>query len=356
MKKWKCLLSELKWKKNFLKLYIVTRWLSLNKKDFIFLAGTGCHGNIGDLAIVLAEYEILSFLYPDKKIIEITSNLLKKHTEKFSKIIGEHVIFVQGGGFIGTLWREEDLMAKKVIQTFPDNFIVIFPQTVYFDSSDYGRMIYKETSEIYREHKKLLLCLRERMSYEVAKGMVDSRKILLLPDVVTCLKTKYKPKKERKGILFCLREDKEKQIDKEKLERIKKCLIEFFGNELEIIRTDMILYQRFNIKKRKLHVQQKMEEFSGAKLIVTDRLHGMVFSALTNTPCIVMDNCNYKVRGVYEWIKQYTNILYVPALEDVSCDDIKKIMGNVRLYNADLYLDKFRELIKYVEFEDVENV
>ena len=171
MKKCKWFLGELKWIKEFMKIYLITKQLLVRRYKYVFLVGTGCHGNIGDLAIVEAEYEILKFLFPDKRIIEINSNLLKRHTEKFRRIIGSSNIFIQGGGFIGTLWREEDLMAKKVIQAFPNNLIIIFPQTVYFEDSDYGRIIYEETCKIYQKHKRLLLCLREKTSFDIAKSI-----------------------------------------------------------------------------------------------------------------------------------------------------------------------------------------
>ena len=37
----------------------------------------------------------------------------------------------------------------------------------------------------------------------------------------------------------------------------------------------------------------------------------MVFAALTGTPCIVLDNCDHKVQGVYDWLKQNRYILYL---------------------------------------------
>lgn len=349
MKKCRWYLQELKWIEKFAELYLTTRWMLLTGRELLFLVGTGCHGNIGDLAIAEAEYRILKYLFPDKKVVEINSNLLKRHTKKFIRIIGNHIVFIQGGGFIGTLWREEDIMAKKVIQTFRDNLIIVFPQTIYFEKSDYGRKIYEETCEIYQKHKRLLLCLRERISFELGKNILDDKRIMLLPDVVLSLKFKYKPSKVRNGVLFCLRKDKEKLPNEERVKEIRQCLYECLGNDIKICNTDMVLSCKFKMNKREKYIQQKLEEFSGAKLIVTDRLHGMVFSVLTNTPCIVIDNCNYKVRGVYEWINQYKNILYVSEYDDIKYDDIIRIVNTAQEYNADMYLHEFRKLVNYVE-------
>ena len=54
-----------------------------------------------------------------------------------------------------------------------------------------------------------------------------------------------------------------------------------------------------------------MQEFCDAKLVITDRLHGMIFAAISETPCIVFSNYNHKVGGTYEWIKQLPYIRYV---------------------------------------------
>jgi pyruvyl transferase EpsI len=62
-------------------------------------------------------------------------------------------------------------------------------------------------------------------------------------------------------------------------------------------------------------VRKKMQEFCGAKLVITDRLHGMVFSAITGTPCIVFSNSNHKVKGTYDWISYLPYISYVDTAE-----------------------------------------
>lgn len=59
-----------------------------------------------------------------------------------------------------------------------------------------------------------------------------------------------------------------------------------------------------------------MKRIEACSVLVTDRLHGMIFAYITGTPCIVMDNKTNKVFGVYEewlsdvdWIYQLKNTL-----------------------------------------------
>ena len=49
---------------------------------------------------------------------------------------------------------------------------------------------------------------------------------------------------------------------------------------------------------------EKLQEFSQYRLIITDRLHGMVFSYVVGTPCIAIDNKTGKSKALYnDWIK-----------------------------------------------------
>ena len=44
----------------------------------------------------------------------------------------------------------------------------------------------------------------------------------------------------------------------------------------------------------------KFKDFQKSELVITDRLHGMIFCYITKTPCIVMPNNNHKILMTYE--------------------------------------------------------
>ena len=58
--------------------------------------------------------------------------------------------------------------------------------------------------------------------------------------------------------------------------------------------------------------------------MVTDRLHGMIFALLAKTPCLVLENKSYKIRGVYDWIKD---------------------AGHIKLTNNEKLLEDYHELV-----------
>ena len=86
-------------------------------------------------------------------------------------------------------------------------------------------------------------------------------------------------------------------------------------------------------------------KFRNSKLVITDRLHGMVFSAITKTPCIVTKSLDHKVIGTYEWIK---NLNYIKLVEDLSFENInpliRELMTLKNFDEIDLNKDYFDRL------------
>lgn len=62
-------------------------------------------------------------------------------------------------------------------------------------------------------------------------------------------------------------------------------------------------------------VIDKLQEFSTVRLVITDRLHGMVFSVITGTACIAFRN--YKIEGIYKWIEYLQYIQFRDSVEEI---------------------------------------
>ena len=122
--------------------------------------------------------------------------------------------------------------------------------------------------------------------------------------------------------MFCLRGDLEKQADTKVLESIKRELV---VRGYEVLETSTVSGRNISKQEREQSVREKLEEFSQAELVITDRLHGMIFSAITSTPCIAMDNLSRKVSGGYEWLK-YLEYIQMVEPETISMDSVKKML------------------------------
>lgn len=294
------------------------------KNRKIILIDTPEHGNLGDQAIALAEYCFLQEECGITKVYEFSKNEYCAIQKKINKYIkDEDLVCIHGGGFIGTLWQDEEDVFLQILQQFCNNRIIVFPQTVYFQDHDFGRSEKEKFRMAAEMCKDLIIFTRDWNSYRflIQELNMDSEKCFCVPDIVTYLKLKKIPVRKRK-ILLCLRKDKEKKIDDKALNFSLEWLKE---KNYEITYTDTVVKREISKTYRAKLVAQKLNEFSMAKLVITDRLHGMLFAAITGTPCIAMDNISKKVSGVFAWIQYLDYIRYVEPVE-IDRDMIEKML------------------------------
>lgn len=313
-----------------------------NKKREYIMFSTPIHGNIGDHAITYAQQQMLA----DKGITAFEIPTHEKHIYMpfiIKQVSKDAVILINGGGFLGNQWMREENLVREVISKFKDHKIIIFPQTIFYTNDVNGEKERKKSIEIYTQAKDLHICVREQKSYDLIKKMLPSADILLVPDIVLYLNEKNMNKK-RDGILVCLRHDAEKKIDNAEEKKVIEIVNKHAGN---VKITDTVISQRISKQEREAIIQSKLEEFAEAKLVITDRLHGMIFSAITNTPCIVMSNYNYKVKGVYEWIKELPYICY---LEDISLleEKMMELEKYKNIHYGNILKDKYRDLLEKI--------
>ena len=152
---------------------------------------------------------------------------------------------------------------------------------------------------------------REEISY---KNMMQLHSnVKLIPDMVLSLKRTNNFK--RNGCLLCLRNDCEKTLNENDQNSILKQVQTIFTN---INRTDTCLDHSVSIEDRTYYLDNKFNEFCSTELVITDRLHGMLFAAISNTPCIVINSLSPKLVGCYEWIRCLDYIKFIDNLEDVT--------------------------------------
>lgn len=306
------------------------------------------HGNIGDQAITIAEYQLLAEKLLDVKIVEvpggeISSRFWNCFTLK-ACIKTSDLVLINGGGFLGTLWMNEERQIQKLLSNLYDRKIIILPQTIYYDKDENGSRELKKDKKIYKKCNDLTVFLREKVSDDFFAQNFNGVKHQLVPDMVLWLNEYKIQQSERKGILLCLRHDSEKTQDSESY--IKQEL-DFLSEEYCL--TDTVVNHSISKDKREFEVKKKIEEFSKASLIVTDRLHGMVLAAIAETPCIVILSKSHKVKGVYDWIKELD---YVELVEDIS--QIKNATQKVLSvdkphYDNTLIKEKFVPVIKEIQ-------
>ena len=128
----------------------------------VVFIGSPLHGNIGDHAIALAMRSFFAREFPDQIVVEIPGEIFRRYVSVFQESIRpSDCVVVIGGGFLGTLWMNEEEMVRLIVRSFPENRIVIFPQTVFFDSSPDGILEKEVTRDLYQSHQDLHLWIRD---------------------------------------------------------------------------------------------------------------------------------------------------------------------------------------------------
>lgn len=313
-----------------------------NKEKAIVFISTPTHGNLGDQAIVNAQYLFFENLGKKNNIVEVTSAEYSVNAGRIQKFINEDdVIVIDGGGNIGTLWIWEEQKMHDIIKRFPNNPMFIFPQTAFYSSDEEGKNALAIAKAVYGSHKKLTVFCRDEVTYKLFQTEFMGINALYVPDIVLFTNNAQK-KTVRKKILLCFRSDKERILSFKFRCELEKYL-EKFG--YDIGSTDTVISNNVSKNTREIFLKDKWNEFSSAKLVVTDRLHGMIFSTITGTPCIAFDNISHKVRDGYEWIKPIKYVKFCECSHTIY-EELDKMLHFEDTDYDRSYLEKHFEIIK----------
>ena len=283
----------------------------------ILLIGVPHHNNLGDNALAEAEERFIKDNFPDYDYYEIAEEFVETGIAEIKERISDKdIIFYHGGGNLGDeyLYIEEE--RRRTVEEFPNNLIIFFPQTIFFKNN----MELEKSKKIYNKHKKLVMMAREEISYRIMKKEFKNNKVIKTPDIVTYL-NETKDSGKREGLLCLFREDVEAKTTEDEKILICECAKKFL-NKIEY--SDTACGDPIPAEKRLKKLESVFEKYRKSKLIITDRLHGMIFAAITSTPCIALSTYNHKVKATAKYL---AHLGYIKYLEDLS--NIEKIINEL---------------------------
>lgn len=185
--------------------------------DKAILADAPYYNNIED---VLIWQGITDFLKDNSiRLLKTTSY----NTFTFPELSDDVVILLMGGGNFGDLWRWFQEFRLRVIESYPNNRIIMFPQSVWYQDES----LIQKDAEIMSKHKDLHLCARDQYSYDFMVRHFSSNDIILVPDMAFCINEErlipYRSRSTDRKLFF-------KRIDKEMSESTPDCI----GEDTEI--------------------------------------------------------------------------------------------------------------------------
>ena len=132
--------------------------------------------NVGDTLIWQGELDFLREL-PYK-----CKGMFSYYTDVPNNIGEDDIILMQGGGNFGDLYYDPQNYRMQIVEKYPNNKIIFLPQTVWFEHEENM----KECADALSQHKKLTICARDKVSYEILKKNFINE-ILLVPDMAFCI-------------------------------------------------------------------------------------------------------------------------------------------------------------------------
>ena len=308
----------------------------------VILIGVPRHNNLGDNAIAAAEEKFIKENLPDYEYHKIEEEKVNEQLDAIRKNINDDdIILYHGGGNIGDEYLYVEEERRNLIKEFPNNLIIVLPQTIYFKNKEE----LEKSKEIYGKHPNLVFCAREETSYNVMKKEFKNNKVIFVPDTVTYLNETKKGEK-RNGLLCIFRNDTEiKMTDKER-QIVNKIGKKYFE---KIEYDDTAVGDPIPTSENRAEKLEKMfDRYRQAELVITDRLHGMIFAAITSTPCIALSNYNHKVKDTAKYLNYLGYIKYIDNIENIE-KNIKELLNTKYLpYDNKELKEKQKQIIEII--------
>ncbi len=304
-------------------------------KAFVFLSAD--YGNIGDLAISAAQGDFLESHLPGYMPVHIPISKTRVYLRSIKKQIrADDIVTIIGGGNLGVMYPDIEELRQLVIRSFPKNRIVCFPQTLDWENSKVSERALQQIVKVYSKHPDIHVFARESVTHSKLQQLFNAHKnvkIGLVPDIVMSATAKALGAEETvapTGIIRCLRNDKESALSTEQYAALDS-VIEKTGLEVTVTDTHAGGSSLSPSICAEL-LAEKLTQFRSAKLVVTDRLHGMILCLLSGTPCLVLPNSNHKIRQTWlDWLQEHPRIIFIEPTEfDEISDRINQLLVGTR--------------------------
>lgn len=238
---------------------------------------------------------------------------LRPHAMRAIRALDPAAILVfQGGGNFGDLYPDLQFLREAVVEEFTERKIVVLPQSVHFESPDeQSRALEKMFG-----HPDIHFFLRDQPSLDLMEAFSAGRS-MLMPDMAHALWGSFDARSAvlpTERTLYMLRRDGEKRSDQQASPQGIDwedviTPIETFGWRLarKALHTGIGGFQPAVMSAwyalRDRLIDKAVARFSDHDRVETDRLHGMILSALVSRPVTYHDNSYGKLgRYAREWL------------------------------------------------------
>lgn len=269
--------------------------------------------NVGDHAQVIAIRAWLEKHFPELPVIEMNKDRGNYFLPALRWLVrSDDLVFLHSGGNLGDrgIWSERK--RRQIIGNFPNNQVISLPQTIHFSDTPIGKKEQEETRRIYANHPNLTVIGRDLRSGELATELFSKAKTFCMPDFVLSLPPKDLGEKNNPPkVLLCLRLDDESALTPQQRKHIGESLT------YEYSYYDTTIPESINLAKREAILEKTLNIFRAADIVVTDRYHGLIFTVLSQKPCVVLRTVDHKLTSAIDWFKDMPHIAFAQNLDEV---------------------------------------
>lgn len=293
--------------------------------------------NLGDHAQAIEIKKWLARYWPGVPVLEFDR---KASLRDIHSIISDRdVIFLQSGGNMARRARQSEPMRRKIVASFPNQPIVQLPQTVAFRGQEI-----EQARRAYAKHRQFIFVARDSRSLDVAGQFLPSSIKIACPDFA--LRRPPQPATHiQDSALLILRSDSESIIDRTAVERLYEKAKQL---DLSIEELDTEIKRTVWKRKREALVSKLIARISRHRLVITDRLHGMIFSVLARRPVICLPTVDvHKTRGFDRWFENVSGVFFTEP--DEAAETIERAIDSRAVDSEDWEGRYFKPLAEQVQ-------
>jgi exopolysaccharide biosynthesis predicted pyruvyltransferase EpsI len=284
--------------------------------------------NCGDHAIWLGEKQLLSQLGVPV-VYECSAQDYDR--EALAARIGNGTILLQGGSTFGDRYPAQNEFRLRVLQDFPKNRIVFFPQQVTARDKDH----LQRTADVLKGRSGVTLFARSVIAQQIfARAFGDGVRMELGPDMAFMLGPQSRPSEPVYDIVWIARTDQDRASDQTEIaarlssQGAEKYVLPRFADGVEInfvvkqrpptiFLTDWfslffeneearLAYQRLGFDIRaQATVARALYILSLGRVVITDRLHAHLFCLQLGIPHVLLNNDSGKNWDFHEaWTRE----------------------------------------------------
>jgi hypothetical protein len=283
-----------------------------SRKARAYILAAPVNLNLGDQAQLMCLERWIRANYPDLKLIRIPISVMSAHPAQIFGFVHSAICCRVLLVCMKVFHRKDDIAFghsgyffidhhsgwfafARVAHACPALRMVIMPQTINF----LNPWIRDVAATVLNAHPNVTLLCRDQVSYEKARESFPKCRLELYPDIVTSLiGTEFPFAEKREGVLFCLRDDGEAFY---KPSEIQKLISELDIRRVEKADTTLKIGREEMGKNKERLISEFITYVSSFQVVVTDRYHGTIFSLISQTPVIVIDSVDHKLRSGVKW-------------------------------------------------------